>query len=122
MHERKARILVIDDDADLRNMLQLFLESEGYEVAVAGDGREGLRMQHEAPAGIVLTDVFMPGKEGIETIRDLQRDYPDIKIVVMSGGASLARMDYTNVAVMMGAVRSLRKPFEPEDLRKLLRE
>lgn len=118
----KVRILVIDDDADLRSMLQMYLESEGYEVAVASDGREGMRVQKQAPADIVVTDVFMPGKEGIETIRDLQRDFPGVKIIVMSGGANLARMDYLNVAVLMGAVRSLRKPFEPAELSQLLRE
>jgi DNA-binding response OmpR family regulator len=109
-------VLVIDDDADVRAFLQSLLESEGYEVAAAADGREGLALQRSKPSEIVVTDIFMPGKEGIETIFELHREFPQTKIIVMSGGPSKKGVDYLAVALELGAAKSLKKPFGPLEL------
>jgi DNA-binding response OmpR family regulator len=112
----RKRVLVIDDDADVRDLIKSLLESEGFEVAVAADGREGLELQKRNPAPVVVTDIFMPGKEGIETIVELRRAFPQTKVVVVSGGLPLTGKDYGPVARELGAVETLRKPFRPREL------
>jgi CheY-like chemotaxis protein len=117
--------LVIDDDADVRAFVQSLLESEGFEVGAAADGREGLEMQRTHPAEVVVTDIFMPGKEGIETIFELRQQFPQTGIIVMSGGPSkrtAASSDYLSLALELGAVRSLKKPFATQDLIDAVRE
>ena len=86
-------ILVIDDDAAMRGYLRIVLEREGYEVAEASDGNEGIAACHGgALPDLVLTDLVMPNKGGLETIRELKRDYPDLCIVAMSGFGNEAEM------------------------------
>jgi CheY-like chemotaxis protein len=86
----RIRILVIDDDEDVRDVLQVLLESEGYAVSAAADGHEGLLLQRRSPAAVVVTDIFMPGKEGIETVVDLVQEFPQTKVIVVSGAAPQA--------------------------------
>ena len=116
MDSHRRRVLVIDDDADVRDLIKALLESEGFEVAVAADGREGIELQKRNPAAVVVTDIFMPGKEGIETIAELRREFPQTSIVVVSGGTPLTGKDYGPVARELGAVESLKKPFRPREL------
>lgn len=119
----RKRVLVIEDNADLRNLIQTYLEEEGYEVFSAADGREGLQHQRSVPSGIVVTDIFMPGKEGIETVFDLKREFPDTRIIVMSGGPSLVQgMDYLGLARELGASKTLAKPFTMKQLAEAVRE
>jgi CheY-like chemotaxis protein len=123
--EQRTRVLVIDDDADVRDFLQVVLEGEGFEVHAAADGSEGLEIQRKHPAKVVVTDIFMPGKEGIETIFELRRQFPQTGIIVMSGGPSkrkTAGSDYLSVALQLGAVKSLKKPFASQDLIEAVRE
>jgi len=87
--ENMARILVIDDDIQILEMLGQTLEREGYEVVDALDGKEGMRLYREAPTDLVITDIVMPEKEGVETIMELKRDFPDVKIIAMSGGGQI---------------------------------
>ena len=123
MSNRRKRVLVIEDNADLRDLIQTYLEEEGYEVSSAADGRDGLQQQRNAPSEIVVTDIFMPGKEGIETVFDLKREFPDTRIIVMSGGPSLVQgMDYLGLARELGAARTLAKPFTMRQLADALRE
>lgn len=118
-----ARILVIDDEPDIREMLQDVLTGEGHEVEVAGDGRQGLAAQRARPADLIITDIFMPEKEGIETIIELQQDFPAIKVIAMSGGGNRARsLDYLPTASQFGAVRTLPKPFDIHVMLALVRE
>ena len=106
-----ATILVIDDEEEIRNILQTILEEAGHEVSLAENGAEGLSLFREEPTDIVITDLIMPGKEGIETIRDLRAQFPKVKIIAISGRGG----SYTNAnldrAVMIGADRSVAKPF-----------
>src|SRR5262245_58011117 len=109
-----ARILVIDDDADLREVMQETLQSAGHEVLLAPDGIQGLELQRASPADVVITDIFMPDKEGIETICELKQEFPGVKIIAMSGGGTHVRKPaYLSTASELGADVVLRKPFAP---------
>ena len=123
MKASRTRVLVIEDDADLRNLIHVYLEEEGFEVASAADGREGLQMQRDTPAEVVVTDIFMPGKEGIETVFDLQREFPDTRIIAISGGANSAKgVDYLGLARRLGAKKTLSKPFSMRQLADAVRD
>lgn len=111
MGREMARILLIDDDKALREVLCLSLEHLGHTVVEAQDGDEGLALFAKHGADVVLTDLIMPGKEGLETIQELRRGYPSVKIIAMSGGGRVPAQDYLVVAREFGAVRMLAKPF-----------
>jgi len=81
-----ARILIIDDESQIRSMLRLMLERVGYEVDEAPDGLEGIRQYREDPADLIITDLIMPNKDGIGMIIDLKKEFPKVKIIAMSGG------------------------------------
>jgi CheY-like chemotaxis protein len=110
------RILVIDDDVQVRELLRLVLEQAGYDVVEAGDGKEGVDLFHREPTDLVITDIIMPEKEGIETIRELQRGYPEVKIIAISGGGRLSAEDCLESAECFGVHLTLAKPFEREEL------
>ena len=116
-----SSILIIDDDAGLRDGLRRSLRQAGYEVREAGDGLQGLRSVEQAPVDLILLDIFMPGKEGLETIRDLRRAHPAIRIIAMSGGGSKGSFDVLKMATMLGARRTLAKPFSREQLLEAVR-
>jgi CheY-like chemotaxis protein len=109
-------ILIIDDDQSLRDSLRRTLRREGYTVLEAAEGGEGLKVLKSHPVDVVLVDLFMPGKEGLETIGELRRSHPGIKIIAMSGGGEKGHMDVLKAAKLMGARRTLAKPFSREDL------
>ena len=113
------RILVLDDDDAVRGLLEEVLTDAGYQVMSARDGQEGMRLVAKHPFDLVLTDLIMPGQEGIETIRDLHRDYPFIRIVAMSGAMDSV---YLKSAELLGAHVTLRKPIDCEDLLRTIRE
>ncbi len=115
------RILVVDDNDDIRSMLELLLRREGFDVASARDGEEALALFADRAADIVITDLFMPERDGIETIVALRDRYPTAKIIAMSGWQSQRGPDYLAVAREIGAAGTLRKPFEPRELLRLVR-
>ena len=110
------KILVIDDEPHIRSLLKRMFEREGFHVATASDGKEGLAMFEQEPADIVITDIIMPGMEGIETIRALRKSNPTLPILAMSGGGRMAPDAYLNMAKLLGAYEVLRKPIEREVL------
>ncbi len=111
------RILVIDDNEDLCVALQAALELAGYGAAYEIEGERGLHRQRAEHFDLVVTDIFMPGQEGLETIRRLRNEFPDVKIVAMSGGGDLGiGGDYLEIATHFGAIKTLRKPFEAKAL------
>jgi DNA-binding response OmpR family regulator len=115
------RVLVVDDNADLRSMLRLCLEADGFEVEVAANGQLALDLLGQRPADVLVTDLFMPDQDGIETILEVRKRYPQVRIVAMSGWTSTEGSDYLRVAREIGALETLRKPFDPRQLSRLLR-
>ena len=110
-----AAILVIDDDQVTRSALRVLLEGVGHQVRDAEDGAVGLQLLRQQLADLVFCDLFMPGQEGLETIRILRDEMPAVKVVAMSGGAFNGKLDLLDVAVKLGAAGKLSKPFEAED-------
>ena len=110
------RILVMDDDDMLRPVLRDMLVYEGYEVIEAADGNQGMKACREMKADLVISDVIMPEKEGLEVIRELRRDFPHVKIIAMSGGGQIGALDYLTLAKKMGAHGILAKPFGRDEL------
>jgi len=117
-----ARILIIDDDAKIRTMIRRFLEKEGYEVAEAANGRIALEMQRENPADLIITDIFMPEKEGTEFIMDMGDEFPTAKVIAMSGGGNVADVDFLQLAQNLGALKTFQKPFDHKELVAAVKE
>jgi len=117
-----ASILVIDDDEQILRTLHQVLEIEGHEVVDASNGKEGIRLFKENGADLIITDIVMPEKEGLETITELRRDFPDVKIIAISGGGRVDPESYLKLAKGFGALRTLTKPFEREELLEAVRE
>jgi len=118
-----AHVLVIEDNEDLRDVMRLMLERAGYSVALASDGEAGLRAQRARPADIVITDIFMPNQDGLETIAELRRDFPAAKVLAMSGGGTRVKGEGTLVTAReIGAHAILLKPFDNDDLLQAVRQ
>jgi two-component system, NtrC family, response regulator AtoC len=115
-----ARILIIDDDPDMRSLLEQTLKSSGHEIEMAADGKEGLRLYDSKRADVVITDLYMPKKGGLETIIELRRRSPDIPIIALSGTGAADKM--LSIAQKFGAFASLHKPFTPEELEVAVRK
>ena len=98
-------------------MLKTALQNANYEVLEAKDGREGSKMYNDNPCDLVITDIFMPEKEGLETIRDLIADHPDAKIIAISGGGQHRFIDFLRMSKEFGASITLEKPIR---IKKLL--
>lgn len=109
-------VLLIDDDDLLRTTLRVALDRLGYAVAEARNGQEGLRLLAERPTDLVITDILMPEKEGIETIMELNRSGRGVKIIAMSGGGRGGACNYLSVAKRLGAAGILEKPFTLEQM------
>jgi CheY-like chemotaxis protein len=111
-----ARILVIDDDGQVRKTLKQVLELEGHQVTLAANGKEGLSAYGDGGADLVITDIIMPEKEGLETIGELRRENPAIRIIAISGGGRMDPRSCLSLAREFGAGRTLLKPFDREEL------
>ena len=117
-----ARILIIDDDFQIRCLFRQVLEGKGHQVLDASDGRSGIDMQRREPADLVITDIVMPDKEGLETIRDLRRDWPEVKIIAISGGGKIVPGEYLHVADKFGAHRGFEKPIHLDEMMDAVNE
>ena len=110
---KKRRLLVADDNEDMRLSMKLLLERAGYDVATASDGNEALELQRESPRDVLITDIFMPDADGLETIDRFKREFPAVKILAMSaGGGRMKSLRYLSLAGVAGADATLAKPFE----------
>lgn len=119
------KILVIDDDPAVRMTIKLVLEREGHAVELATDGLAGMKAVKAGGIDLLIVDIFMPGMDGIETIREVRRHQPALPAIVISGtsvegpgtlASGLPAPDFLAMAVKLGAVRSLQKPFRPHDI------
>ena len=121
-----ASILIIDDEEDIRDALQMVLESAGHDVKVASNGNEGVELQRKTPADLIITDIIMPEKDGVTTIKEIREEFPGIRIIAISGGGGVQPVEYVPEAITTtaylaaakdaGADRVFTKPFEREDL------
>lgn len=111
-----AKILLIDDEVDLRQTLRLFLEQAGHTVVEADNGDEGIALHRSESPDLVITDLIMPGKEGIETILAMRRTDVTTPIIAISGGGRLELTDFLQAARKLGAAYTLKKPFRREQL------
>ena len=114
------RILLVDDNESFRRSLGVVLQRAGYEVQSAADGSAALELYHQQPTDLVITDLIMPGKEGLETIVELHRLEPQLKIVAISGGGRMAQEDYLPMSRHLGAAATLVKPFSPQEMLELV--
>ena len=111
-----AKILVIDDDEGVRRSIGKVLVRAGHEVFEAPDGKVALTVLKDEPPDLVICDLFMPEMDGVEVLRELRRDYPDLPVVAISGGAYQGKVQLLDVAKGLGAVAVLKKPFQLQEL------
>lgn len=110
------KILIIDDEPHILLMLKKMLERNGYEIDLAANGNEGLKLFNKNPSSLVITDIIMPEKEGLETIREMRRLQPDLKIIAMSGGGKVSADNYLEIAKIFGASKVIEKPFTQKEM------
>jgi DNA-binding NtrC family response regulator len=110
------RILIVDDDPSIRRTLQALLKKAGYEVMLAHDGNEAVRLWRDHGGDLVITDLHMPGKDGIQTIVELLSHTPGVRIIAMSGGGQTKRLDLLGNATLLGAVLTIEKPFTIDEM------
>lgn len=116
-----ARILVIDDQDSIRRVVRRALEQDGHEVFDASDGELGMEILESHSFNVVITDIFMPGQDGIVTLRQVRKRFPQVKVIVISGGDSTGMMDLREDAELLGAVKSLPKPFNAREIMDVVR-
>lgn len=117
------RILIVDDNQDILSFMQAALEKAGYDVQTASEGAQALALQTKRLADLLITDIFMPGQDGIETLHECKTRFPQTRIVVMSaGGGSGRKLDYLPAAALIGADATLRKPFDVDQLLDTVRK
>jgi CheY-like chemotaxis protein len=114
-----SKVLVIDDEPGVRAIMCSALEAAGHQVVAFAEGGAAIEHVREESADLLITDIFMPDVEGLETIREIRRLRPDIPIIAISG-IDFDGSDYLEVARKFGAVATLRKPFWPADLLDLV--
>ena len=106
-----VRILFIDDEPSIIEVLRKILQFEGYDVATATNGEEGLELFRQTPCDLVITDMVMPAKDGLQTILDLRKEKPDLPVIAMSGGGAISKERYLAVAGYLDRVITIAKPF-----------
>lgn len=117
---QKKRIMVVDDDSSVRSSLGKMLTVGGYDVILAADGADATRLWRQRGADLVILDIFMPEKDGIETIIELRAHSPNLPIIAMSGGGEDQHVDVLEDAKMLGAVATIVKPFDRHELMALV--
>ena len=110
------RILIIDDEQIVLEVLRKILELEGYEVVTAANGDEGIELFSQKPFDLVVTDMVMPEKDGLQTILDLRKEDPDLAVIAMSGGGTISKERYLAVAGYLDGIITITKPFSLESI------
>ncbi len=111
-----AKILIIEDDLAFGKMLSVVLKRAGYEVYSASDGEAGMEQFKKLKCDLVVTDIYMPEKEGIEIIREIKEESPDTKIIAISGGGKSGEFIYLKFAGELGADLTFQKPFDHDEI------
>ncbi len=115
-------ILIIDDEIQIREMLSQMLTREGYQVSNASNGKEGMKICRELPVDLIITDIIMPEKDGIEMILELRKDFQELKVIAISGGGRLGPDGYLEMAKKLGAHRTFFKPFNRKEMLEAIKE
>jgi len=110
-----AKILVLDDEPAILIMIKKMLEKADYEVSVASNGKEGMRLFEMEKPDLLITDIIMPEKEGLETIFELRKKHPELKIIAISGGGRISPDGYLPGAKLLGANMVFQKPLVQKD-------
>lgn len=118
----KRKILVIDDEADICEMTKLLLERAGHDVTCTTDSRAAARILKEQAFEVVITDMLMPDKDGLEVMADLRRHHPEVRIIASSGGGRVSSDSYLHIARKSGAHALLSKPFTLKELLSCIEE
>ncbi len=111
-----GRILIVDDDAQIRQLFKRILEEKGHQVFIAVDGEDGIIQYKKEKPDLMLLDIIMPNKEGIEVIREITSEYKNAKIIAVSGGGKGKAVDYLSYAKHFGAKQIIEKPVSPSKL------
>ena len=112
------QILIIDDESQIRLVLKKMLVREGFSVISASDGKEGMKLFKKDVVDLVITDIIMPEKEGVEVIMELKKDYPDVPIIAISGGGQFSSKHYLDMAKLLGVNAIFDKPIYKDELLK----
>src|SRR6056297_747434 len=112
----KGKILVIDDDLHIRDMLTEMLQDSGYQVVTATNGYEGIKEYSRADFQLIIMDILMPEKEGIETYRELKQADSDVKVIAISGGGQIGAEQYLRMIRYFGVQHTFEKPVEKKKL------
>jgi YesN/AraC family two-component response regulator len=116
------RILIIDDDYLVRDMLERLMRKASYDVETAEDGNRALRLHRDNPVDLVITDIIMPEKEGLETITEFRKSPSGVKIIAISGGGRIGPSSYLRMAKLLGADRTFAKPVDTAQLLSAVEE
>lgn len=116
------KILIVDDDPDIRDLLRLFLEREGHTVLEADNGKSGIELQRSNSCEILICDLIMPVQEGIETIAQFKDEFPAVGVIAISGGGKIGAESYLTVAKQLGAWKVFMKPIDRERLVSVIKE
>ncbi len=116
------KILVVDDDDLIRDLIYEILEPNGFQVILADNGNKALAILDSEEVDLIITDIIMPDKEGIETIIDIKKKLPKAKIIAMSGGGQLDANSYLNIAKRLGVKATISKPFDPAKLLQTIQQ
>lgn len=114
-----ASILIVDDDAPIRALLRRILEEDGHQIREAANGQIGLALYREMPADLVITDIMMPERDGMEVTLALTQEFLDARVIAITGATG--DQNFLNVAKLFGARRVIQKPFTPGDIRRAVR-
>ncbi|GMV51158.1 response regulator [Nitrospirales bacterium NOB] len=117
-----ASVLIVDDEEAIRRLMRDALEQAGYQVQEAADGKQGLACYRQSPADLVIMDILMPDQDGLESILTLRREFPNARIMAITGGSDMIGiLNFLDVARMLGARRTLQKPFDMKQLLEAVR-
>ena|ERR1700761_6268344 len=114
------RVCIVDDDDLVRRVIALDLQTFGFDTVEVAEGRAVAQVLSQRPVDAIVVDMLMPGMDGLEVIREVRRDWPDLKIVAMSGGGRLDADHYLSLAAHLGADACIAKPFSGERLKAAL--
>lgn len=117
-----SNILVVDDEPLICEMLEVVLTRAGHNVTIASDGVQAVELAGKLPLDLVVADIVMPEKDGLETIGELRKMHPEIKIIAISGGSRIGNFDFLAMAEKLGANASFYKPLDNDELVQTIKE